>query len=102
MLPEPDDGPAGLVESRVGRPVTLDVAAQLRFPVPAVGRRLAAVLGAAVPEAAVYENRDPPGGEYDVGPHSQATGQIEPVILSVPISQAVQRPAERKLGFGVG
>src|SRR5262249_48838174 len=47
VLPEPDDRPACLVERRIGGPVPVDIAAQLGFPVPGVGRRLAAVFGAA-------------------------------------------------------
>src|ERR1700691_4442196 len=69
VLPEPDHGPARRAERGVGGPVALHIAAQLRFPVPGIGRWLAAVLRAAVPEAPVDEHRDPLGCEHDVRPH---------------------------------
>src|SRR5579872_7158004 len=66
VLPEPDDLPASLSERHVCPAIPFDVAAQLRRPVPLVRGRLPAVLGAAVPEAAVDEHRDLARGENDV------------------------------------
>ena len=51
-------GNATLNSTSVGGPVALDVAAQLGRPVPLVDRRVTAVLGADMPEAAVNENGD--------------------------------------------
>ena len=55
MLPEPQYRPASLLQVGVGLAVTLDVAGDLVGPVLAVGGGLGAVLGAAVPVAAVYD-----------------------------------------------
>ena len=102
VLPDPDHVPAGRGQRGVGRPVTLDVAAQLGLPVPDVARGPGAVLGAGMPEAAVDEDRDAPGRERDIGPDSLAVGQIKPVVLPEPVPLAVQGPAQRQFGLGVG
>lgn len=58
VLPEPQDGPAGL--SQIGRRlgVSFDIAGDLVGPIPAIGGGWDVVLGAAVPVAAVDEHRD--------------------------------------------
>jgi hypothetical protein len=63
MLPEPHHGPAGVRERRVGGAVPLDVLRELGRPVPFVVLRLGAVFRARVPETAINEHRDLPGGE---------------------------------------
>src|ERR1700761_5529678 len=102
MFPESDYGPPGFAESGVGGPVPFDVTAELRLPVPGVGRRLTPVIRAAVPEAAVNEHGDPAGGEHDVGTDPDAARQIEPQILAVTVALAVQRPPQREFRLGVG
>src|ERR1022692_2138402 len=102
MLPEPDHSPAGLAERRVGGSVPLDVPAQLRLPVPGVRRGLVAVLRTAVPEAAVHEDSDLARGEDDVWADPDPGGQVEPVVLAVPVTLAVQRPPQRHLRSSVG
>jgi hypothetical protein len=101
MLPEADYCPAGLGEGLVGGAVALDVPSQLRRPVPVVVLRLAAVVGAGVPEAAVNEDGDPPAGERDIRA-DPAQRQIEPEVLAVAVAHGVQRGAQRQFGLGVG
>src|ERR1700689_4867081 len=72
VFPDPDDVPARSRERGVRPPASLDVAPQLGPPVPGVVGRLAAVLRAGVPEAAVHEHGDAPRCERDVGPDSLA------------------------------
>src|SRR5258708_15554859 len=102
VLPEPDHRPARLAKSRISGPVPVDVTAQLRFPVPGIRRWLAAVLRTAVPEAAIHEDGDLPGGEHDVRPDPYPVGQRESVILAIAEAEPVQRPPQRQLGLGVG
>ena len=59
VLPEPQDGPAGLLQISGRLGVSFDVAGDLVSPVLAIGGGLRVVIGAAVPVAAVDEHRDP-------------------------------------------
>src|SRR5258707_1972862 len=102
VLPEPDHRPARLAKSRISGPVPVDVTAQLRFPVPGIRRWLAAVLRTAVPEAAIHEDGDLPGGEHDVRPDPDPVGQVESVILAIAEAEPVQRPPQRQLGLRGG
>lgn len=66
MPPNTYDRPASRDESIVVGSVTGDVPLELRLPVTLIDARLCAVLGAAVPEAAVHEHCHPRAGEDDV------------------------------------
>jgi len=92
---------AGQGQRRVVGPVALDVAQQLRAPVPLVVARLGAVLGARVPEAAVDEDGHLARGERDVRPDPPAAVQVQPVVLAVAVAEVVQRAAQGQLGLGV-
>src|SRR5258708_2937755 len=102
MLPEPDYLPADLTKSGIRGAVPVHVAAQLGFPVPSIRRWLAAVLRTAMPEAAIHEDGDLPGGEHDVWPDPDPVSKVEPVILAIAEAQPVQRPPQRQLGLRVG
>lgn len=102
VLPDTHDSPTRAHQSFIGCLVTLDVAAQLRRPVPLVRRRLPAVLRANVPEAPVDENGDFLGRENDVWADPHPFGQVEAEVLPVAISEAVQRAAQRDFRFRVG
>src|SRR5260370_39713565 len=102
VLPEPDYLPAGLTKSGIRGPVPVHVAAQLGFPVPSIRRWLAAVLRTAMPEAAIHEDGDLPGGEHDVWPDPDPVSKVEPVILAIAEAQPVQRPPQRQLGLRGG
>jgi hypothetical protein len=58
VRPKPNYPPAGISERFCLEAVPDDVALKLRKPVTSVGRRLATVFRAAVPEAAVHENNE--------------------------------------------
>src|SRR5258708_13287407 len=102
MLPEPDYLPAGLTKSGIRGPVPVHVAAQLRFPVPGIRRWLAAVLRTAMPEAAIHEDGDLPGGEHDVWPDPDPVSKVEPVILAIAEAHPAPPPPPRQLGLRVG
>lgn len=69
VLPRADDMPAGGAESAVDAPITRGVAFELRAPIADVATGCIAVLRAAVPEAAINEDGDPPAREDDVRPN---------------------------------
>jgi len=102
VFPDADDFPACGRQRGIGDTVTLNVPAQLRIPVPDVDGRLAAMLRAAVPEAAVDEHSDPASGERDIGPDPIPARKVQAIVLAVAVAPAVQSTAQRKLGLGVG
>ena len=67
VFPDADWGPAGCSEAGVGVGVSGSVAGDLGFPVFGIAAGLGAVLGTAVPEAAVYEDRNPQARKHHVG-----------------------------------
>lgn len=69
--PKAQDSPTRFGKCRVVASVSRDVRIQLTAPPIPVGFRVGPVLWAAVPEAAVYENRDTPPREHDVRLASQ-------------------------------
>jgi hypothetical protein len=71
VFPDADDCPAGRVESAAGVGVSLAVAGDLRLPVPVVDPGLYAVLGTAMPKAAIDEDRHVRAGEDDVSDPGQ-------------------------------
>ena len=80
-LPHPDDLPSAILCKMRGPAVALGVAAYLVGPELRVGsrpRRLAAVLGAAVPEAPVHEHGDVARREHEVGGASLRDPPMEP------------------------
>jgi hypothetical protein len=101
VFPQPYDRPAGLAERGVGGSIAFDILLKLRLPVPRIGRWLATVLGARMPEAAVNEHRDSPRRENDVWPNSHPVIQVQPKILPVPVSHGMQRTPKRELRLGV-
>ncbi len=66
MLPDPDHGPSGCGQARVGVTVANPVRLDLLAPPSGVRLRPSAVLRTAVPVAAVAEDRDLATGEDDV------------------------------------
>jgi len=70
VLPHSDYNPASGLERAVDAPVACYVRFEFRSPVRAVRFWVAAVRGAAVPEASVDEYGDTLPGEDDVGPRA--------------------------------
>lgn len=100
MLPEADDLPTGLDERRVDRSIALDVLAELRRPVPFVGRRLSPMLRAGVPEASIDEHGNLPRSEDDVWPHSDLA-DVQAEVLAITKPETVQRFPQPDFRFGV-
>lgn len=101
VLPQADHLPTSLCESNIRGTVTFDVPAKLWRPIPFVGRRIAAMLWANMPEAAVDEDRDLSSREDDVGPDLYRS-EVESEIFAIPIPQPMQCAPQRNLRLGVG
>ena len=72
VLPDPQDAPA-VPAKQPGMPgIPLDIGDEFGSPPGAVSCRHRGVLGAAMPKAAVDENRNPLGREHEVGTDSAA------------------------------
>ena len=67
VLPQPDDGPACGAEGAFDGGVALAVAAKFGEPVCAVAARLAAMLRATMPEAAVNEDGEALAPKDEIG-----------------------------------
>jgi hypothetical protein len=101
VLPDADHRPASRSQDRVGPPVAFDVAPQLGGPIPVVRGRLAAMLGAHVPEAAVDKDGDLSCSEDYVGPDLRAIVKPKHVIFAVPVALPVQCAAQCDLWLGI-
>lgn len=91
MLPVAQHDPAGVGQCPVRLGVALAVARDLLLPVVGMGLgRRSAVLGAAVPEAAVDEHGDLEACEDDVGPAAQIGERtdVDPVTQPMGVQQA--------------
>lgn len=92
VFPDPQYSPTELLQIGIGSPIALDVAIKLHLPETSIRGRTRVVLGAAVPEAPVDEDRHPLAYERQV----RATGQLLPERVSP--ASPVQGPPERELG----
>lgn len=101
MLPDAYDMPAGRSEASIGKPIPVNVALQLRSPVPLVVCRLPSMIRADMPEAAIHEDCDLRSREHQVGADA-ACGEIQAVVLTESTSAPVEKRAEGHLGLGVG
>jgi hypothetical protein len=66
VFPSTNHQPAAPSETSVRVRIALDIGEDLRAPELRVGLWPCAVLGAAVPETAIYENRNPSAPEDDI------------------------------------
>ena len=90
MLPVAQHNPPGVDQCPVRLGVALTVAHDLLLPVVGMGLgRRSAVLGAAVPEAAVDEHRDLEACEDDVGPAAQVGkgAGVDPITQPMGVQQ---------------
>lgn len=101
MAPYPDDGPTCTAKRVVSLAITLHIPGQFWRPVPIVDLWRPAVLGAAMPEAAVHKYRHALAREDDVRLDSSAMDD-DPMILPKAIPQAVESRAQSDLGFRIG
>lgn len=96
VLPHPENRPARVCEQQISVPVPGHVLRQLPLPPLAVRPRIGPVLGAGMPEAAVYEDGQPDAGEGDVdgSPPVPRHGHLDPV----PEPSTVQFSSKPHLG----
>jgi hypothetical protein len=99
MLPNPDDSPTGRFELAVGVGIPLLVTGELRLPVPVVDLWPAAVLGTAVPEAAVDKYRHARPWEDDIGAPAQP-GQWA-AVDEIAQTEPMEDPTQGQLRGGV-
>lgn len=99
VLPNSHDRPAGLGEPAVGVPVTRSGALDLRPPPLGVGNRPRRVLGAAVPEATVDEDRHARAPEDQIGSTTQVRQRL--TVYAVTKSASEQFGAEPQLSGSV-
>src|ERR1019366_3534867 len=69
VFPNPQDPPVGPPQGARHQKITRSVAGKFIFPKGAVGFRLGRVLGAAMPETAVHEDRQLELGKNKIGTH---------------------------------
>jgi hypothetical protein len=99
VLPHPNHGPPGLSQQPVGVAVTRLVPRHLPPPPLRVAGRADAVLGAAVPEAAVDEHCDTFARKRHV--HAASGCSRDGHLKAVAQTPAVQLAPQRHLGCGV-
>lgn len=97
MLPDSQNQPARLLKRLNIFLVPPPIPGELRLPIGGVRAGLMAVLGTAVPEAAVYEDRDLRAGEHYVWPHTAARREIKSQVA--PVSQASGVQSRPKSAF---
>jgi hypothetical protein len=97
VFPCPDDEPSRLLEAYLGSTVTLDVGVELGAPPLGICLGRDRMLGTAVPEAAVDEDRDPGTGEGNI-----RTSRKGPDVHLVAHSAAMQLPAKCAFWLGPG
>lgn len=100
MLPDPDNLPACIGQGSICRSVTFDIPAELRCPVPLVGRRLSAMYGANMPEATINEHSDFPSREHDVWPDLHRA-DLQAKVFAIAVPQPMQCAAKRYLRLGI-
>ncbi len=99
MLPDSDHLPAGGLEPSRSVLVAVPIGGYLGLPECPIGLRGGPVRRTAVPEAAVYEDCEPGGTEYDV--HLSADCGNDALVDPEPEASPVQLGTELKLGLGV-
>ena len=101
MLPDPYDKPPGRSEQAISLSVAVAIASDLREPVRGVRLRHRAVLGAAVPEAAVEEYRDAGPRERDIGTDRPSTRHRNWEVDAEAKTMTMERGPEPQLGSAV-
>lgn len=99
VLPYTNHAPPCFRQKPIRFSVTLSVSSDLLGPVLGVGGRLRVVLGAAVPETTVHENRHLGPREDDVGGSTNAGQRADGD--AVPEAQRVDGSPEGELGLGI-
>lgn len=101
VLPDTHDPPSRGLKGRIGETVSLDVAAELRRPVPLVASRPPAMHRAHMPEAPMNKDGNTSAREDEVGADAPAR-EVDPEVLPKAPSSSVQLGTERPLRLRVG
>jgi hypothetical protein len=99
VLPDSHDRPSRVDETPVRVSIPGGVPVELALPPRGVRPRQRRVLRASMPEAPVYEYRDPLSREDDVGPPPQPLNRLN--VHPVAQSASVQDPPQRDLRRGI-
>ena len=100
VLPDANRRPALRRQCGINGAISHDVAVQLWRPVPLVDLRRPSMLGADMPEAAVYEDRHVPGGEDDVWSDAEAA-ELQHEVGAEAVSETMQCRPEVELGSSI-
>jgi hypothetical protein len=98
MLPNADYQPSSLSQYLRLFGVPLAIAGELRLPIAGVRARDMPVLGAAVPEARIHENRDLSPGEDDVRADRSHALEPERQVDAEPKPPSMQERPQPQLG----
>jgi hypothetical protein len=90
VRPDADDSPSLRLEVRGIPQIAAAILFDLGAPVLTVRRRGGPVVGAAVPEAAIYEDRDTLLGEHDIRPDIGPPLQADRLVHAEPETGTVQ------------
>lgn len=83
MLPDTNHNPSILFKDRSVATIPLDVLSDLRLPIGAIRRRKGPVVRAAMPEAAVNENRDLLARENEIRTNGTASARLYREVNSI-------------------
>lgn len=99
VLPDADDSPSGVLERLCVGTISCAVARDLRLPVGGVRAQRTAVLGTAVPEAPVHEDRHASTWEEDVGRYPEVALGTSMHAKAPPASMELL--SQREFGLGI-
>ena len=100
VLPRPNHRPARCAKGVVDAFVASPIASQLRVPVAAIRPRSSAVLGTAMPEAAVDEHGEAGAGKHDVWAHAYRAS-VDRQVDSVSEAAPMEYGSEEEFRFRV-
>lgn len=102
MLPDSDYPPADRREKTIKFPVALDIALQLRSPIPTVRSWCDSVDRADVPEAPVNEDGESMSRKGDICRHLPTTAECHHELFPEPETAAMKLRSNAHLGARVG
>jgi hypothetical protein len=101
VLPDADDGPAMVLERSVYGGVPLRIPTEFRAAIASVDSRLASVVRASMPEAAIQKHRHPVSGKGDVGLYFQLASS-DKQVLTKPQAFSMKTRAKQLFGPRIG
>ena len=100
MLPYPQHLPTSIAQHPIDLLMALHIAIELRSPIPIVRLRRGPVVGAAVPEASVHEDRKPVTREHNVWPDLKVA-RLDKEVLAEAESFSVEKGEQVRAEMGV-